>query len=99
VLNSFGLLGGAWSLAVVAYKLLFGDDAIQPFGLIHKYGYFSKKSQNNLTNSLSTFPLVQLSDSSNIIDDENRTKQLEKRISDLELFLRDYVVEAQQLDK
>ncbi|CAG8818785.1 8072_t:CDS:1, partial [Racocetra fulgida] len=57
------------------------------------------KSQNNLTNSLSTFPLVQLSDSSNHIDDENRTEKLEKRISVLELFLRDYVIEAQQLDK
>ncbi|CAG8680766.1 21769_t:CDS:2 [Dentiscutata erythropus] len=44
--SSLGLLGGAWSIAIVAYKLLF-----------------------------------------------------EKEINDLELFLRDYVVEVQQLDK
>ncbi|CAG8752726.1 9236_t:CDS:2, partial [Dentiscutata heterogama] len=45
---SLGLLGGAWSLAVVAYKILFGDDAIQPFGLFHKYGYFHDLTQENL---------------------------------------------------
>ncbi|CAG8808065.1 13019_t:CDS:2, partial [Gigaspora margarita] len=37
VLNTLGLIGGAWSLAVAAYKLLFGDDAIQPFGFIQKH--------------------------------------------------------------
>ncbi|CAG8537668.1 14811_t:CDS:2, partial [Dentiscutata heterogama] len=45
ILSSLGLLGGAWSIAIVAYKLLF-----------------------------------------------------EKEINDLELFLRDYVIEVQQLD-
>lgn len=99
VLNSLGLLGGAWSLAAVVYKLLFGDDTIQPFGLVQKYGYFYKKTQKKLTKVLSTFPLVQIPDSSNNIDDKNRAEQLDKKIDNLELFLRDYVVEVQQLDK
>ncbi|CAG8444709.1 8835_t:CDS:2 [Cetraspora pellucida] len=98
VLNSLGLLGGAWSLAAVAYKLLFGDDAIQPFGLVQKYGYFYKKTQKKLTKFLSTFPLIQIPDPSNNID-ENRVELLERKINNLELFLRDYVVEVQQLDK
>ncbi|RIB22797.1 hypothetical protein C2G38_2173011 [Gigaspora rosea] len=97
--SSFGLLGGAWSIAVVIYKLLFGDDAIQPFGLTQKHGCFYKKSQKKITKFLPTFPLVQLPSTSNNIDDENRAEQLEKKINDLELFLRDYVVEVQQLDK
>ncbi|CAG8650687.1 27787_t:CDS:2 [Gigaspora margarita] len=97
--SSFGLLGGAWSIAIVIYKLLFGDDAIQPFGLTQKHGYFYEKSQKKITKLLPTFPLVQLPGTSNNIDDENRAEQLEKKISDLELFLRDYVVEVQQLDE
>ncbi|RIB21951.1 hypothetical protein C2G38_2175166 [Gigaspora rosea] len=119
VLNSLGLLGGAWSLAAVAYKLLFdktfidvkiakkafqlhenmGDDTIRPFGLVQKYGYFYKKTQKKLTKVLSTFPLIQIPNSSNNIDDKNRAEQLEKKIDNLELFLRDYVVEVQHLDK
>ncbi|CAG8662247.1 44193_t:CDS:2, partial [Gigaspora margarita] len=76
-----------------------GDDTIQPFGLVQKYGYFYKKTQKKLTKVLSTFPLVQIPDSSNNIDDKNRAEQLDKKIDNLELFLRDYVVEVQQLDK
>ncbi|CAG8463222.1 21123_t:CDS:2 [Gigaspora rosea] len=100
--SSLGLIGGAWSLAVCVYKLLFGDDAIRPFGLIQKYGYFNQRTQKKLSKFLSTLPLVQILDSSkNIVDDddESRVDQLEKQINDLELFLRDYVVDAQQLDK
>ncbi|CAG8775907.1 18427_t:CDS:2, partial [Gigaspora margarita] len=78
-----------------------GDDAIQPFGLIQKRGYFYARTQKKLTKFLSTLPLVQLLDSSKNFDDddESRIDQLEKQINDLELFLRDYVVDAQQLDK
>ncbi|CAG8548104.1 19345_t:CDS:2 [Gigaspora margarita] len=78
-----------------------GDDAIQPFGLLHNRGHFYKRTQNKLTEFLSTYPLVHLLDSSNNIDDEDdksRVDHLEKKINDLELFLRDYVVEVQQLD-
>ncbi|CAG8638303.1 4036_t:CDS:10, partial [Cetraspora pellucida] len=76
-----------------------GDDAIQPFGLIQRHGYFYEKTQKKFTKFLSTFPLVQLSDPPNNIDDKNRVEQLEKKIDELELFLRDYVVEVQHLDK
>ncbi|KAF0550195.1 hypothetical protein F8M41_024941 [Gigaspora margarita] len=101
ILSSLGLIGGAWSLAVCVYKLLFGDDAIQPFGLIQKRGYFYARTQKKLTKFLSTIPLVQLLDPSKNfdVDDESRIDQLEKQINDIELFLRDYVVDAQQLDK
>ncbi|CAG8604520.1 3976_t:CDS:2 [Gigaspora rosea] len=95
--SSLGLLGGAWSFAIIAYKLLFGDDTIQPFGIIQKHGHFDKLNQKQLTDHLSTIPLVQ--DSFNNVDGENQVVLLEKKISDLELFLRDYVVEAQHLDK
>ncbi|RIB24999.1 hypothetical protein C2G38_2068545, partial [Gigaspora rosea] len=71
VLNSLGIIGGAWSLAILAYKILFGDDAIQPFGLLQNRGYFYKRTQKKLTKSLSTYPLVNLLDSSNNIDDED----------------------------
>ncbi|CAG8636329.1 17362_t:CDS:2 [Dentiscutata erythropus] len=77
-MSSLGLLGGVWSIATIAYKLLFGDDTIQPFGLIQKF--------------------VQSSFNDNV-DGENRVVQLGKKINDLESFLRDYVVEVQQLDK
>ncbi|CAG8790929.1 13524_t:CDS:2, partial [Gigaspora margarita] len=78
-----------------------GDDAIRPFGLIQKRAYFYERTQKKLTKFLSTLPLVKLLDSSKNIDndDESRVDQLEKQINDLELFLRDYVVDAQQLDK
>ncbi|RIB24993.1 hypothetical protein C2G38_2167035 [Gigaspora rosea] len=101
VLNSLGLIGGAWSLALCAYKILFGDDAIRPFGLLLNRSYFNKRTQKKLTKFMSTYPLVHLLDSSNNIDDEDdesRVDHLEQKINDLELFLRDYVVEAQQLD-
>ncbi|RIB13441.1 hypothetical protein C2G38_2248857 [Gigaspora rosea] len=101
ILSSLGLIGGVWSLAICVYKLLFGDDAIRPFGLIQKHGYFYERTQKKLSKFLSTLPLIQLLDSSKNIDDddESRVDQLEKQINDLELFLRDYVVDAQQLDK
>ncbi|CAG8644126.1 1213_t:CDS:2 [Gigaspora margarita] len=77
-----------------------GDNAIQPFGLIQKRGYFYERTQKKLIKFLSTFPLVQLSDlSNNIDDDESRVNHLERKINQLELFLRDYVVDVQQLDK
>ncbi|CAG8613124.1 10656_t:CDS:2, partial [Dentiscutata heterogama] len=97
ILSSLGLLGGVWSIATIAYKLLFGDDSIQPFGLIQKFGHFNKLNQKKLTEHLSTIPLVQ--GSFNNIDGENRVVRLDKKINNLELFLRDYVVEVQQLDK
>ncbi|CAG8554595.1 27543_t:CDS:2 [Gigaspora margarita] len=77
------------------------DDAIRPFGLLQNRGYFYERTQKKFTKFMSTYPLVHLLDSSNNIDDEDdesRVDDLEKKINDLELFLRDYVVEAQQLD-
>ncbi|CAG8436651.1 2447_t:CDS:2 [Scutellospora calospora] len=98
VLNSLGLLGGAWSLAIVVYKLLYGDDVVRPFGLVHKHGHFHKQTKEKLAKFLSTYPLVQHPESSIDIND-NPVERLERKINDFELFLRDYVVEAQQLDK
>ncbi|CAG8709289.1 7257_t:CDS:1, partial [Dentiscutata heterogama] len=48
---------------------------------------------------LPKLPLVQPPDSSIHVTDENLAKKLGKKIEALELFLRDYVVEAQLLDK
>ncbi|CAG8727092.1 731_t:CDS:2 [Dentiscutata erythropus] len=97
--SSLGLLGGAWSIAIVAYKLLFGDDVMQPFGVVQKHGHFHELNQKKLTEHLSTIPLAQVSSNNDDnYDNENQVVQLEKEIGDLELFLRDYVVEAQQLD-
>ncbi|CAG8748031.1 6543_t:CDS:1, partial [Cetraspora pellucida] len=79
------------------------DDAIQPFGLIHKYGYFHKQAQEKISETLSTLLLVLPSHSSINVDNENSLsidsvnenpiKVLEKKIDDLELFLRNHVVE------
>ncbi|CAG8458303.1 24546_t:CDS:2, partial [Gigaspora rosea] len=57
-------------------------------------------SRKRVTQPLTQFRVQLLDSSKNIdYDDESRVDQLEKQINDLELFLRNYAVDAQQLDK
>ncbi|CAG8497315.1 12437_t:CDS:2 [Dentiscutata erythropus] len=101
VLNSLSLIGGAWTFSVIIYKLLFGDDAIQPFGVIQKYGCcLRNRTMNNLRKSLITLPLTNNVQNSHLISDNNEIsiEQLEKEINALEIFLKDYVIGAQQLE-
>ncbi|CAG8436656.1 2448_t:CDS:2 [Scutellospora calospora] len=77
---------------------IYSDDVVRPFGLVHKHGHFHKQTKEKLAKFLSTYPLVQHPESSIDIND-NPVERLERKINDFELFLRDYVVEEQQLDK
>ncbi|CAG8506054.1 18833_t:CDS:2 [Gigaspora margarita] len=79
-----------------------GDDAIQPFGIIHKYGCcLRNRTMNNLRKSLITLPLINYNIQNSHLttdNDEISIEQLESEINALELFLKDYVINAKQLE-
>ncbi|KAF0464565.1 hypothetical protein F8M41_026518 [Gigaspora margarita] len=52
VLNSLGLIGGAWGFAKTIYTILFGATALKPWGLIQKYGF---KINNSVSTEIETY--------------------------------------------
>ncbi|CAG8470420.1 2593_t:CDS:2, partial [Gigaspora rosea] len=93
VLASFGLLGGAYGLAIGLLVLLFGNNAINPWGFVQRY---NKTMQTNLMIFSELIP------NSNNIDSEvsiQELKELKQKLDLLQLLLSDYLVNAQYLEK
>ncbi|GES78850.1 galactose oxidase [Rhizophagus clarus] len=102
-LNGMGLMGGAWGLAVAIYALLFGTDTLRPWGIVQSYCYgFSHLTKRKLKKTLPIIPFHEAS-SSNTEDSDlslaEKVKMLQSKIDSLELFLREYVVDVDYLDK
>ncbi|RIA84951.1 hypothetical protein C1645_808518 [Glomus cerebriforme] len=101
-LSGLGLIGGAWGLGAALYGLLFGADALKPWGLVQSYCCgFSYKTRKELKKTL---PIIPFYDSSSPIIKNNPERKLslaeqnELRIYSLELFLQEYVVDVRYLD-
>ncbi|KAF0462682.1 hypothetical protein F8M41_000279 [Gigaspora margarita] len=96
VINSLGLIGGAWGLATAIYAVLFGTKAIKPWGLVQKYGFKINNSvQTKLRNTYEIIPLVHHSTTTNNL----KKHELRKRLDSLQLFLTENVVDIQYLKK
>ncbi|KAF0495062.1 hypothetical protein F8M41_021211 [Gigaspora margarita] len=96
VLNSLGLIGGAWGFAATIYAILFGANAIKPWGLTQKYGFKINKSvQTKLKNTLEIIPFVNHPKTTNNLNNH----ELKRRLDSLQLFLTEYVVDVQYLEK
>ncbi|RIA90348.1 hypothetical protein C1645_823483 [Glomus cerebriforme] len=108
-LGSLGLIGGAWGLGAAIYAFLFGADTLRPWGAVHLYCCgFSRAAQNKLKNAL---PIIPFFDTSDPKTKEHPKKGLSlaeqnellswalSRIDVLELFLQEYVIDVQFLDK
>ncbi|RIB21952.1 hypothetical protein C2G38_2297702 [Gigaspora rosea] len=96
VLNSLGLIGGAWRFAATIYAILFGTNAIKPWGLTQKYGFKINKSvQTKLKNTLEFIPFVNHPKTTNNLNNH----ELKRRLDSLQLFLTEYVVDVQYLEK
>ncbi|RIB29264.1 hypothetical protein C2G38_2136931 [Gigaspora rosea] len=94
VINSLGLIGGAWGFATAIYAVLFGTNAIKPWGLIQKYGFKINNSvQTKLRNSFEIIPLVHYSNTTNNL----KKHELKKRLDSLQQFLTENVVDIQYL--
>ncbi|CAG8505990.1 18830_t:CDS:2 [Gigaspora margarita] len=93
VLTSFGLLGGAYGLAISLLVLLFGNNTINPWGFVQRH---NKTMQTNLMTFSELIP------NSNNSDSEVSTqelKDLKQKLDLLQLLLSDYLVNAQYLEK
>ncbi|CAG8676020.1 6337_t:CDS:2 [Rhizophagus irregularis] len=102
-LSGLGLIGGAWGLAAAIYTFLFGANILQPWGAVQSHCCgFSRLTQNKLKDSLPTVPF---SDDPNTKDQINSLSLAEQnklfllRLNSLELFLQEYVVDVQYLDR
>ncbi|CAG8604562.1 9543_t:CDS:2 [Paraglomus brasilianum] len=104
VLGSLGLLGGAWSLALIAYATLFGSKSLTPWGLIHSYCCcFVRSTRSRFRESFSTIPLQSSSSSTSDLsilssDLSYNDNALQQRLDALELFLKEYVVDQTYLE-
>ncbi|CAG8520890.1 19980_t:CDS:2 [Racocetra persica] len=94
----FGVIAGLYSASIGFYAILFGTGSAKPWGLMHKCYVLKKQTMEGIK------PLVLDSSSSN----ENYEKRLEdlesltfsqrvKRLEKFNLFLEDYIVNAQLL--
>ncbi|CAG8764649.1 4707_t:CDS:1, partial [Racocetra fulgida] len=75
--------------------------AIKPFGLVQRHLYkVNLMVQEKLLITLESMPFIShLTNDTNDSNDEITIKQLEKKLNLLQLFLRDYVVNVQYLEK
>ncbi|CAG8633899.1 15235_t:CDS:2 [Dentiscutata heterogama] len=101
VLNSLGLFGGAFGLITSFYTLLFGTGVIKPWGFVQRHLFkVNKIVQNKLVNTLESMPFIShLTHDADNFKDDLSVEKLEKRLDLLQLFLRDYVVNVQYLEK
>ncbi|CAG8821774.1 8270_t:CDS:2, partial [Cetraspora pellucida] len=101
ILNALGLFGGAFGLITSFYALLFGADTIKPWGLVQKHLFkVNQIVKDKLLVTLESMPFIShLTNDTNDLKDEILINQLEKRLDLLQLFLRDYVVNVQYLEK
>ncbi|RIA99295.1 hypothetical protein C1645_800671 [Glomus cerebriforme] len=98
-LGGLGLMGGAWGLAAAIYTLLFGADALRPWGIIQLYCCgFSRITQNKLKKTLPMIPFYDTSYSDTKNQNDLSLAELQSRIVSLELFLQDYVVDVNYLN-
>ncbi|RIB13440.1 hypothetical protein C2G38_2040978 [Gigaspora rosea] len=96
IINSLGLIGGAWGFAATIYAVLFGTITIKPWGLIQKYGFKINNSvQAKLRNNFEIIPLVHHSKTTNNL----KKHELKRRLDSLQLFLTEYVVDVHYLEK
>ncbi|KAF0415899.1 hypothetical protein F8M41_007551 [Gigaspora margarita] len=87
VLNSLGLIGGAWGFAATIYAILFDTQ---------KYGFKINNSvQTKLKNTLEFIPFVNHPKTTNNLNNH----ELKRRLDLLQLFLTEYVVNVQYLEK
>ncbi|RIB25011.1 hypothetical protein C2G38_568747 [Gigaspora rosea] len=96
VINSLGLIGGAWGFAATIMQCFFGTFTIRPWGLIQKYGFKINNSvQTKLRNKFEIIPLVHHSKATNNL----KKHELKRRLDSLQLFLTEYVVDVQYLNE
>ncbi|KAF0499959.1 hypothetical protein F8M41_020365 [Gigaspora margarita] len=98
ILSSLGLIGGAWGIITSFYAFLFGNDTISPWGIFQKYCFRINNSvQVKLKNNFNIVPLV----SHLRADSNNKTSKqiLQKRLEVLQLFLSEYAINLNHLEK
>ncbi|CAI2171783.1 19869_t:CDS:2 [Funneliformis geosporum] len=79
------------SLAAALYASLFGVDMIRPWGCVQLYCCNLSRFHNKLKQTLPTIPLVDPSPSQDV-------KVLQDRLSALEIFLKEYVIDVKHLE-
>ncbi|CAG8511841.1 15568_t:CDS:2 [Funneliformis caledonium] len=101
LLGVFGIVGGASSIAMALYTFLFGANLFRPWGYTQAYCCgLSYRTYNKLKNS---FPVLPLVNSSSLMTKPNPSlqdiKELQDRLNSLEMFLKEYVIDVNYLEK
>ncbi|CAG8460718.1 11314_t:CDS:2 [Ambispora leptoticha] len=103
-LEALALFGGIWVIAAGVYTCLLGTTALRPWGLVHSC-CFPNDNRKHIRNRFPTIPLFSPTANSNFpneknfgTDDEFKTR-VEERFNALEVFLKDYVVNAECLEE
>ncbi|PKY49271.1 hypothetical protein RhiirA4_465184 [Rhizophagus irregularis] len=103
-LSGLGLIGGAWGLMAAVYAFLFGANTLRPWGAVQSYCCgFSRSTQKKLKNALPIIPFFDTTHNDHFKNyspdrELSLAERNELRISGLELFLQEYVVDVHYLD-
>ncbi|CAG8598639.1 8112_t:CDS:2 [Rhizophagus irregularis] len=103
-LSGLGLIGGAWGLMAAVYAFLFGANTLRPWGAVQSYCCgFSRSTQKKLKDALPIIPFFDTTHNDNFKNyspdrELSLAERNELRISGLELFLQEYVVDVHYLD-
>ncbi|RGB23699.1 hypothetical protein C1646_774134 [Rhizophagus diaphanus] len=103
-LSGLGLIGGAWGLMAAVYAFLYGANTLRPWGAVQSYCCgFSRSTQKKLKNALPIIPFFDTTHNDNFKNyspdrELSLAERNELRISGLELFLQEYVVDVHYLD-
>ncbi|CAI2195619.1 952_t:CDS:2, partial [Funneliformis geosporum] len=100
LLGVFGLVGGAWGLSSALYATLFGVDAIRPWGCLQTDCGLRRRTYNKLKRRIPVLPLINSSSSMTELNSYSPdVKELRDRLISLEIFLKEYVVDINYLEK
>nr|CAG8499247.1 11792_t:CDS:10 [Entrophospora candida] len=95
VLNNIGPLGGAISLLLGIYAILFGGSLLSPWGIFQNYCCkYKSRSKRKLLKNL---PVIPLTEKNQLYYED--LKIISLRLNSLETILREYIINADFLDE
>ncbi|CAJ0845190.1 8840_t:CDS:2, partial [Entrophospora sp. SA101] len=100
VLSNIGSLGGAISLLLGIYAILFGGSLLSPWGIFQNYCCkYKPRSKRKLLNNLPVIPLTEKNQLQYENSEDPNIISIITRFNSLETVLREYVINSDFLDE
>nr|CAG8446896.1 2845_t:CDS:10 [Entrophospora candida] len=100
VLSNIGSLGGAISLLLGVYAILFGGSLLSPWGIFQNYCCkYKPRSKRKLLNNLPVIPLTEKNPLQYENSEDPNIISIITRFNSLETILREYVINSDFLDE